>query len=390
MRIGFDYTAAVRQGAGIGRYTRQLFRALIDLDVRNEYVLLVASRGVAPLGSREGMGYAPELGALSARPNVRVVSLPLSDRTLMMVWHRLRLPLWAELFCGALDLFHSPDFTLPPLRRAVGVLTVHDLSFIRVPESAHPRLRAYLMQAVPRSVQRAAWVLADSACTRQDLIELTAATAESVEVVYPGVDQRFGRVGDDALRETVRQRYQLPSRFILALSTLQPRKNFERLIQAYAGLPDTVRRAVKLVIAGGKGWQYEGIFETVRALQLGEAVQFPGYIADQDLPALYSLAELFVLPSLYEGFGLEPLEAMACATPVVTSNVSSLPEVVGDAAVTVDPHDVPALSEAMEHALTDTTLQQKMISRGLERVRLFTWEAAAKRLLQVYERAVAG
>jgi glycosyltransferase involved in cell wall biosynthesis len=387
MRIGFDYTAAVRQGAGIGRYARQLFRALIELDVRNEYVLLVAGRGVAPSEGTQGLGHDPELGALAARPNVRVVNVPLSDRSLMILWHRLRLPLWVELFCGPLDLFHCPDFTLPPLRRASGVLTVHDLSFIRVPESAHPGLRTYLMQAVPRSVLRADWVLADSNCTKRDLIELTGVAAERLVVVYPGVERRFKQVNDASVREAARERYQLPSRFVLALSTLQPRKNFERLIEAYARLPETLRRDVKLVIAGGRGWLYEGIFETVQELQLGEAVQFPGYIADQDLPTLYSLAELFALPSLYEGFGLEPLEAMACGTPVVTSNVSSLPEVVGDAALSVDPLDVAALTGAMELALTDSASRQEMIRRGLDRARRFTWDAAAQKLIQVYERA---
>jgi glycosyltransferase involved in cell wall biosynthesis len=393
MRIGFDYTAAVRQGAGIGRYTRQLFQTLIELDAYNEYVLLIAGGGVPPSegkqGLEHGLGYAPELGHIATRPNVRVVDVPLSDRALTILWHRVRLPLWVELFCGQLDLFHSPDFTLPPLRRASGILTVHDLSFIRVPESAHPALRAHLMRAVPRSVKCADWVLADSECTRRDLIELMGATAQRVEVIYPGVERRFQPVLEASVRETVRERYQLPRRFVLALSTLQPRKNFERLIRAYARMPEVVRADVKLVIAGGAGWRYDGIFEIVRALQLGDAVQFPGYVADQDLPALYSLAELFALPSLYEGFGLEPLEAMACGTPVVTSNVSSLPEVVGDAAISVDPLDVARLSEAMEIALSDAVLRQEMIRKGLDRARRFTWDAAARKLLHLYRRAVA-
>jgi len=391
MRIGFDYTAAVRQGAGIGRYTRQLLRALIEADTHNDYVLLVAGggHGKGRGGQGKWAGHAPELAAISARPNVRVVNLPLSDRALMILWHRLRLPVWVELLCGQIDLFHAPDFTLPPVRRATRVLTVHDLSFIRVPDSAHPRLRAYLLQAVPRSVRRADWVLADSQCTKDDLIELLGAAAQRIEVVYPGVEARFRPVEEASAREAVRERYQLPSRFVLALSTLQPRKNFERLIQAYARLPKPVLRDAKLIIAGGRGWRYESIFETVKALQLGDQVCFPGYVADQDLPALYSLSELFVFPSLYEGFGLEPLEAMACGTPVVTSSASSLPEVVGDAAITVDPHDVQGLAGAMGLVLADGKLQQDMIGRGLERAQRFTWEAAAGRVLRLYAQAVS-
>jgi len=393
MRIGFDYTAAVRQGAGIGRYTRQLFRALIELDTQNQYVLLVAGRGVAlseePREPVPGLGYASELAEIVKRPNVRVVNVPLSDRALMILWHRMRMPLWVELFCGRLDLFHSPDFTLPPARRARGVLTVHDLSFIRVPDSAHPRLRKFLLQAVPRSVQRADWVLADSQCTKRDLVELMGSSAEHVEVIYPGVERRFRPIREAAVLAAVQQRYQLPPRFVLALSTLQPRKNFERLIQAYALMSEALRRDVKLVIAGGRGWCYDSIFETVKALQMEEAVRFPGYIADKDLPALYGLAELFALPSLYEGFGLEPLEAMACGTPVVTSDVSSLPEVVGDAGLCVDPLNVERLAEAMELVFADPALRQEMTRRGIERAQGFTWSAAAQTLLHLYERAAA-
>jgi glycosyltransferase involved in cell wall biosynthesis len=393
MRIGFDYTAAVRQGAGIGRYTRQLFRALIELDAQNRYVLLVAGRGVArgegPQEPVPGLGYASEFAKLVKRPNVRVVNIPLSDRALAILWHRLRMPLWVELFCGELDLFHSPDFTLPPTRRARGVVTVHDLSFIRVPDSAHPRLRSFLLQAVSRSVQRADWVLADSQCTKRDLIELMGSSVERVEVIYPGVERRFRPIKEAAVLAAVQERYQLPSRFVLALSTLQPRKNFERLIRAYALMSEGLRRDVKLVIAGGRGWCYDSIFETVKALQLENAVHFPGYIADRDLPALYSLAELFALPSLYEGFGLEPLEAMACGTPVVTSNVSSLPEVVGDAGFCVDPLNVERLAEAMELVFGDEDLRQEMIRRGMERAQGFSWRAAARRLLHLYGRAAA-
>jgi len=391
MRIGFDYTAAVRQGAGIGRYTRQLLRALVELDTQNEYVLLVAARGVAlggdPRPGCRGLGYASELADIATRSNVRVVNIPLSDRALAILWHRLRLPLWVELFCGRLDLFHSPDFTLPPTRRASGVLTVHDLSFIRVPDSAHPRLRAFLLQAVPRSVQRADWVLADSECTKRDLIELMGSSAERVQVVYPGVERRFRPIGEAEVLAAVQRRYELPPRFVLALSTLQPRKNFERLIQAYALMSEALRRDVKLVIAGGRGWCYDSIFEMVKTLQMGDAVHFSGYVADEDLPALYSLAELFALPSLYEGFGLEPLEAMACGTPVVTSDVSSLPEVVGDAGLCVDPLDVDRLAEAMELVFADAALRQEMIRKGMKRARQFSWEAAAQKLLHLYERA---
>lgn len=381
MRIGIDYTAAVRQGAGIGRYARQLVHALTELDAENEYVLLMAGAGVRKSDS--------SLEAVAGRTNVRTVNLPISDRTMVILWHRLRLPLWVELVCGALDIFHSPDFALPPVGRARTVLTVHDLSFMRVPQCSDRRLRSYLLQVVPTSVRRADVVLADSECTRQDVIELLGVDPTHMEVVYPGVEQRFRPVQDVHVLDAVRKRYDLPVRFVLGLGTLQPRKNFDRLIRAYARLKKDTRSKVQLVIAGGPGWMYEGIFRQVEELGVQDMVCFPGYVADEDLPTLYTLADLFVFPSLYEGFGLPPLEAMACGTPVVTSNVSSLPEVVGDAALLVDPLDVAALAEAMQRVLIDADLRNKMIRQGQERARRFTWSEAARKLLGVYERLVA-
>jgi len=378
MRIGIDYTSAVQQGAGIGRYTRQLVSALVESDAENKYALLVGGGGVPDAAS--------QLEDLTCRANVRSVLLPVSDHTLSVLWHRLHLPLWVELACGPLDLFHSPDFTLPPVLRARTILTIHDLSFIRVPECAEPSLRSYLLQAVPASVRRADIVLADSECTRADLIELLGADPDRVEVVYAGVGQRFQRVRDDNLLRDVRERYNLPKRFILGLGTLQPRKNFRRLVRAYAMTQGQIANEIRLVIAGAKGWMYDGIFRSVEELGLRDAVRFPGYVADDDLPALYSMADLFVFPSLYEGFGMPPLEAMACGTPVVTSNASSLPEVVGDAALVVDPLDVAALADAMGHLLTDRDLRENMARRGVEQARLFTWTRAAASLLDIYRR----
>jgi len=286
-----------------------------------------------------------------------------------------------ELACGDLDCFYSPDFTLPPVRRARTVLTVHDLSFMRVPECSEPGLRRYLLQAVPASVSRADCVLTDSECTRSDVIELLNADAQKVSVVYPGVEPRFRPVQDARVLATVRTRYGLPDRFVLGLGTLQPRKNFGRLIEGYARIRCDLTDNTQLVIAGGKGWLYDDIFRRVEQLGLGKEVHFPGYVDDKDLPALYSLADVFAFPSLYEGFGIPPLEAMACGTPVVTSSVSSLPEVVGDAALLVTPTDVDALAEALREALRGRSLRDKLIQLGFERAKEFTWARGARQVL---------
>ncbi len=374
MRIGIDYTAAVRQGAGIGRYTRGLIGALPALDRENSYRLFVAGRGVR--------------GAVPAGPNFSARWLPLTDRETSLLWQRLRLPVPIELFLGKLDLFHSPDFVLPPVLSGRKVLTVHDLSFLRVPECAHPVLRRYLLDVVPRSVRRADLVLADSHSTRHDVIELLAVPPERVRVVYAGVEDRFRPVGEPGELDAVRLQYRLERPFILGLGTLEPRKNFTGLIEAYAALRERRRLPHDLVIVGGKGWLYEPIFERVESLGLGDRVRFLGHVPDADLPALYSLAACFAYPSFYEGFGIPVLEAMACGTPVVTARTSSLPEVAGEAAVYVDPYNTESLVEGLDRALHDEALRATLREGGRERAQSFTWERAGRELLEAY-RAVA-
>lgn len=372
-RIAIDYTSAIQQRAGIGRYTRHLITALAALDHTTHYVLFSAGRDPLP----------PAWPANFTRRE-----LPISDRYLSIIWQRLRLPLPVELFTGRVDVYHSPDFVLPPLIRARKVLTVHDLSFIRYPECSSPALLQYLVHSVPPSVRRADYLLADSLSTKHDLIELLGIPEERVTVVYAGYDPRFHPQAQ-AKDRAVHEQYGIRGPYILGLGTLQPRKNFCTLVRAYNQLVYEHHIPHKLVIGGGKGWLYNDILTTTQELGLEERVVFPGFVADEHLPALYRGAELFAFPSLYEGFGIPILEAMGCGTPVVTSNTSSLPEVAGDAALCVDPQDSAALADAIWQVLSDDTLRQTLRQRGLERVKLFTWEKAAIALLEVYRRALA-
>jgi glycosyltransferase involved in cell wall biosynthesis len=374
LRVGFDATPAVRQGGGIGRYTRELLRAVAEVDQTTQFRLFYASPASAA---------GRTLPALPANFSVR--HLPFDDIWLARVWHRAQAPIPVEWITGRIDLFHSPDFTLPPTRRGTRtLLTVHDLSFVRDPESAVPVLRAYLNQVVPRSVARADHVLADSQATRADLMALYGTPAEKISVLYGGVNEAFQPVRDAAVLRAARARYRLgQAPFILAVGTLQPRKNYTRLIQAFAqlGEPD-----VNLVIAGGKGWMYEAIFAEVERLRLGERVIFAGFVADEDLPALYSAASVLAYPSTYEGFGLPILEAFACGTPVVTSTAACLPEVAGEAALLVPPTDVAALAEALGRAYGDQPTRDRLIQAGNARARQFTWRAAAGQLIELYHR----
>jgi glycosyltransferase involved in cell wall biosynthesis len=378
VRIGIDYTAAVRQSAGIGRYTRNLIRALAELDAENRYILFVAGGW----GDGDGLGSWPS--------NFRVRSVPLSDRWMHILWQRLRLPIQIQTVTGPLDLFHSPDFVLPPVGRTPAILTVHDLSFLRVPECYVPAFRRYLERAVSRAVRRAELILADSESTRRDLLELLAVEPSRVAVLHPGVELRFRAVRDAEILDQVRMRYGLPELFILGLSTLQPRKNFAGLVEGFCRLVRERRsldefKDLQLVIVGEKGWMYEDTYAAVTRDGLEERVHFTGFVDDVDLPAVYSLAAAFAFPTFYEGFGLPALEAMACGTPVVAADNSSVPEVVGDAGLLVDAGDPDALARALAQLLTDEGLRTYLRAAGPRQARLFTWEAAARQLLGVYQ-----
>lgn len=369
-RIGIDYTSAVRQHAGIGRYTRGLIGALAEADHTRQYVIYSAGRAARDV---------------PWPANFDVRALPVSDRHMAIVWQRLRLPIPVEAIVGRVSVFHSPDFVLPPVWGARTVLTVHDLSFLRLPECSSPQLLAYLMGAVPRSIARADMILADSESTRRDLIELLKVPEDRIAVVYPGVEERFRpEIGaEDATR---RARYALERPYVLGVGTLQPRKNYARLIRAFGRLVRAHDLPHQLVIAGGAGWLFDDVTATIAELGLNDRVRVLGFVPDDDLPALYRGADVFAFPSLYEGFGIPVLEAMGCGTPVVTSDVSSLPEAAGDAALQVPPNDVDALADALWRALSDAVLREDLRARGLTQVRRFTWKQAAKDLIRIYQR----
>jgi len=381
MHIAIDYTPAVHQRAGIGRYTRGLVQALTRLDSENRYTLMVLGR--------TGAQFIPS----TLPANFKLRFIPISDRWATVLWYRLNLPIPVELFSGQTDLFHGPSFTLPP-SFTPSLLTVHDLSFLRYPQGAHPGLLAWLIKAVPRSLRRAHHVLADSESTRTDLIDLMHIAADRITVIGAGVEKRFQPVTEPETLARVQARYRLPDRFILSVSTLEPRKNLTGLIAAFNQMasPSALSSMadLHLVLAGGKGWLYDDIFAAAETSPLRERIHFAGYVVDDDLPALYSLATLFAFPSHYEGFGIPVLESMACGTPVICANNSSLPEIAGDAALLIEATDTEALADAMHQLVIDTSLREGLIQRGYEQARKFEWEEAARRLLDVYSMIARG
>lgn len=370
--IAIDYTPAYEQGGGIGRYVRELVAALAFEDQQTNYRLFVAGANKHSLPT-------------PIAPNFTWCPTRLTPTWLARVWHRAGVPYPVESFTGDVDLYHATDFVLPPTRKHTRtLLTVHDLSFIRVSESASPSLKAYLDKVVPRSAQRADHILADSVATKTDLIELYKTPADKITVLLSGVDSRFQRQPENIIT-AIREKYSLDTTpYIFSIGTVQPRKNYVRLINALKqlhadGFP------LHLVIAGGKGWLDDPIYASIEQSDLQSFVHFIGFAADEDLPALYSGAVCFAFPSLYEGFGLPVLEAMACGTPVLTSDVSSLPEVAGDAAILIDPYDTEAIAQGLKSLLDDTQSRETYIRKGYERAGLFTWQRSAQQLLKIYQ-----
>jgi len=373
-RIGIDVTSAVVQGGGIGRYTRELVRALAKVDEHNHYHLF----------SARPPRVLPVPDPLPAATNFHYHPAWLSERWLYRLWYRLRLPLPVQWATGRLDLFHSPDFVLPPVRGSIPtLLTVHDLSFIHYPETFPAGLVAYLNAVVPWSIGRATHILADSQVTKDDLISLWNVPDSRITVLYSGVDRRFRPVTEQKALAAVRRKYGLgQAPYILSVGTLQPRKNYQMLIRAFR--PLAAEGPHNLIIAGGKGWLYDEMLAEVERQDLIGRVHFIGFVADGDLPALYSGATLFAFPSLYEGFGLPLLEAMACGVPVLTSNTSSLPEVAGKAAVLLSPLEETTWRDGMSQLLDDTALRTHLVAEGFRQARRFTWRQAAEKLLGIY------
>ncbi len=264
------------------------------------------------------------------------------------------------------------------------VITIHDLSFIRFPELFRPANRLYLSAMTRVSARRARRIIAVSAHTRSATVQLLGVPAERIDVVYHGVEPTFRPLSPDDVAE-FRRRRGLPERFVLAVGTLEPRKNHVRLLEAFARARDAT---VKLIFVGGKGWLYDELFTRVEQLGLRDAVCFPGYVENGELPYWYNAALCLAYPSLYEGFGLPVLEAQACGTPVLTSNLTSLTEAAGDAALLVDPYDVEALAAGLEQLLKDRPLRDELRERGIAHARQFSWPRAAQETVSVYRRAL--
>jgi Glycosyltransferase len=368
LRIAIDAHSIGTRLGGNESYAANLIEALAQIDSVNRYTLYVTT---AEAIDRYRQRW-PNFLVRSTRPHTPLIRIPLI--------------LSAELRKNPVDVLHV-QFTAPPFCPCPFVVSVHDLSFEHLPQTFHRRSRTQLRLTVRHSVRRAARVLTLSEHTRNDVIETYGIAGPMIEVIPIAASPKFQPVRDDKELQRVRHTYRITSDYILSVGSIQPRKNLVRLVRSYTLLRDKLGadKLPKLVFVGKRAWLYD---ETLRALEdasLGDSVILTGYVPESDLPALYSGATCFVYPSIFEGFGLPPLEAMQCGTPVIIGNRTSLPEVVGDAAFAVDPFDVNAIAGAIEQILNKPALRDELRVRGLERAKMFDWHETARRTLRVYE-----
>ncbi len=365
MRIGID--ARKLHDFGIGTYIQNILRQLARIDREWEYVLLCRPDDRDWL-SHLGPNFRPVI--------VRAAPYSISEQ-FSVPWRLLR---------ERVQLFHSPHYVLPPLVMCPSVVTIHDCIHLLFPQYLPSRLapvyaRVFMWWATTRAVR----VLTVSEASKHDILRFFRIPDEKVVVIHNAIDERFRMPPPDEEAYRIRERFQLHEPFLLYAGNVKPHKNLERVIEALAQLHANGFDQLKLLIIGNDISRYATLRRAVHAHNLHRYVRFLGFVPDQTLAILYRMSSVFVFPSLYEGFGLPPLEAMASGTPVVTSNVSSLPEVVGSAAVLVDPHDSHAIAEGIAHVLFDPQLRATLRERGLERSATFSWEPAARALRGIYQ-----
>jgi len=369
MKIGINAQILRDAGTGVARYASNVVRALDRIHTRHSVTVFSG---------------ASELAGELSHSQLALTSSWIDTAVKRILWEQLVLPLKTGL-CD-LDLMYYPDHTAPLfLKSAKTVLTIHDLAPLAAPETHGWGRRTYKSSTIRRSVARADKIVTVSFSTYRECLRYFDEDPEKFVVIHGGVDPSLKRTTDKKQRSSVRNRFGISKPFILYVGTLESRKNIVRLIEAFALLKKHYGIRHQLVLVGGKGHGYDEILHSRERCQYKENIVLTNYVETEVLPVLYSTADVFVYPSLYEGFGFPPLEAMACGCPAVVSNATSLPEVVGDAALQVDPLDVEGLASALASVLTKRSLSQELVRKGFERVKMFSWDRTAKELMNVFE-----
>ncbi|MCP4642132.1 MAG: glycosyltransferase family 4 protein [bacterium] len=372
MRVGYDIGPIAHAPTGVGNFAYQLLKHLLDIEADVSLTGFSAS------------AHTPWLRELAGRIPYRRIPVP--ARVMYRLWDMFPRPA-VDSFLGGVDVYHATNYYLPPCKHARTVLTIYDLAFLARPELASPKIVGPFSRLVRRFARRADAVVACSEQTKKDIVRLLDVPEDRVSVVYGAVDDSVAAVEPSEARDRLREQYGIDSPYILFVGTLEPRKNIPTLVEAFAKLAKELPH--QLVLVGGLGWNTEPILRAIETGGCRDRIVRPGYVPAEDLPLFYSGADVLALPSHYEGFGLPLLEAMTCGCPVVAANNSSIPEVVGDAALMHDADDAAGLANALRRVLTEDSLADALRERGRARALEFTWLRAAEQTMDVYRR-VAG
>jgi glycosyltransferase involved in cell wall biosynthesis len=371
MKIGIDISLTIGEKAGVGYYSANLVEALAKIDKKNQYVLYPFFYYI----------YHPDFKkAVKIRQkNFHLHYENVPKWMVDLLWNS-RIP--KKWILGGVDILHSTTFCAPQDHYGKLIVTIYDLSFLTLPECHNEANRQHCLKGTIDAIAYADAIIMISHHAKSELLKYFEVDEEKVKVVHLAARDDFIPV-NKVEQEKVLAKYQIPRDFIFTVGTFEPRKNIKTLVEMYLELPEKVKNSHPLVIAGGKGWLHSDLDKLIS--QNPELVRYIGYIPDKDLPALYSAASVFVYPSLYEGFGLPILEAMACGAPVITSSTSSMPEVSGDAAILFDPADPPQLKSALVTMIENEDLRAQLRKKGFENVRRFSWEKAARETLKIYQ-----
>jgi glycosyltransferase involved in cell wall biosynthesis len=377
MRIGVDISRSIEASTGVGRYARNLVHGLARIDSENDYLLYGLFCECFPVNWKQ-----------ADTPKARNFSLHQKHYPSRYVFRKWRdFGKHKEKLLGGVDVVHSTAYTTPLISGPKIIVTVHDLSFFVFPQYHSDENYQFVTRHVHHAARRADFIIADSENTKREIRRFLHVPEERIEVIHLAAGQEFMRKSSRDSISLVKARYNIHKPYFLSVGSVEPRKNLARSLVAFKALIESGRVDYQFVIIGGSGWKNEGINALIQELAADGHVVYPGYLPDEDLPALYQGADVFVYPSIYEGFGLPVLEAMASGVPTITSNTTSLPEVAGDAALLINPLEPFEIFQGMEALATDPSLREELKRRGLEQSRKFSWEETARKTLKVYEKA---
>jgi glycosyltransferase involved in cell wall biosynthesis len=372
MKILMDGQPLLGVKSGIGRYTETLYRALTEhfgVDVTLSFNRILKTPELDPTAYPQWINhrYPYKLIRRIFRPN------PLYN--------------WPADACSRIryDVYHGTNFTHLPLTKGKVIVTIHDLSFLLFPEYTSDIIYKHHSRWVPFSAKVSDHIIADSEQTKMDIVRLLGISPDKISVVHLAADERFAPLPESEYLPVIKK-YNLPSKYILFVGNIEPRKNLPGLIRAFRAIKNSVEE--KLVVVGAKAWKSTPIFELVRELELMDDVHFAGYVDDADLPAIFNGASVLVLPSFYEGYGLPIIEAMRCGVPVIGSNVSAIPEIIGDAGFLIDPHNAEELSDAVKQMIKSPSVRRHYSQLALQRAAHFSWKKTAQQTLEVYKKVV--